>query len=68
MPLPTTCKQDWYHGTLDRNEALTLLKKAGDHDGGFLVRYSDRNVYVLTMIYAQQPYHFQIQRKVSNVV
>lgn len=63
VPLPTTCKQDWYHGTLDRNEAIALLKKAGNHDGGFLVRYSDRNVYVLTMIYAQQPYHFQIQRK-----
>nr|CAD7194918.1 unnamed protein product [Timema douglasi] len=42
-PAPKTHKNDWYHGTLGRNEALCLLKEHGNKDGTFLVRYSDRN-------------------------
>nr|CAD7460567.1 unnamed protein product [Timema tahoe] len=64
-PAPKTHKNDWYHGTLGRNEALCLLKEHGNKDGTFLVRYSDRNggVYVLTTIHGGQPYHFQIKIK-----
>ena len=65
-PLPKTRKQDWYHGTLDRNEALSMLREVGNRDGAFLIRYSDRNggMDVLTMIFSGQPYNFQIQRQV----
>ncbi|GLH05352.1 Tyrosine-protein kinase Shark [Gryllus bimaculatus] len=62
-PPPKTHKKEWYHGTLDRNEAIALLKEYGNRDGTFLIRYSDRNggMYVLTTIHAEQPYHFQIK-------
>ncbi|KAI5712841.1 hypothetical protein M8J75_011667 [Diaphorina citri] len=56
-------KKDWYHGTLDRLEAVALLKRAGNKDGAFLVRFSDRKGFVLTMVCAEQPYHFQIQKQ-----
>ncbi|XP_049955937.1 tyrosine-protein kinase Shark isoform X2 [Schistocerca serialis cubense] len=66
-PLPKTQKKEWYHGTLDRSEAIALLKEYGNKDGTFLVRYSDRNggMYVLTTVHAGHPYHFQIQIKGS---
>nr|CAD7448112.1 unnamed protein product [Timema bartmani] len=69
-PAPKTHKNDWYHGTLGRNEALCLLKEHGNKDGTFLVRYSDRNggVYVLTTIHGGQPYHFQIKIKVHVAI
>lgn len=62
-PPPKTQKKDWYHGTLDRNEALAMLKERGNRDGTFLIRYSDRNggMYVLTTIHGETPYHFQIK-------
>uniref|UniRef100_A0A1B6K422 SH2 domain-containing protein n=2 Tax=Homalodisca liturata TaxID=320908 RepID=A0A1B6K422_9HEMI len=62
LPEPTTNKSEWYHGTLDRNEATSVLKTAGKQDGAFLVRYSDQKKgYVLTMCYSQHIYNFQIQ-------
>lgn len=66
-PSPKTQKKEWYHGTLDRSEAVALLKEYGNKDGTFLVRYSDRNggMYVLTTVHAGHPYHFQIQTKGS---
>ncbi|XP_063220076.1 tyrosine-protein kinase Shark-like [Bacillus rossius redtenbacheri] len=64
-PTPKTFKKDWYHGTLDRNEAVMLLKPHEDKDGAFLVRYSDRRggMYVLTTVHARQYYHFHINTK-----
>ena len=58
---------DWYHGTLDRMEAINLLHQNGDLDGSFLVRLSERHegIRVLTVMYNKQPYHFQIQKRVS---
>ncbi|XP_014214206.1 tyrosine-protein kinase shark [Copidosoma floridanum] len=58
-----TC--DWYHGTLDRMEAINLLHKNGDVDGSFLVRLSERHdgIRVLTVMYNKQAYHFQIQKQ-----
>ncbi|XP_001602126.1 tyrosine-protein kinase Shark [Nasonia vitripennis] len=56
---------DWYHGTLDRMEAINLLHKNGDLDGSFLVRLSERHdgIRVLTVMYNKTPYHFQIQKR-----
>lgn len=67
-PAPKEKRCDWYHGTLDRAEAVALLHKHDDVDGSFLVRFSDRHRggYVLTVMYHKQAYHFQIQRKVSH--
>ncbi|KAK6619535.1 hypothetical protein RUM43_012292 [Polyplax serrata] len=51
-PKPVLAKYNWYHGTLDRKEAVELLKEYGNKEGSYLVRYSHKNggVYVLTMI------------------
>ncbi|XP_063973343.1 tyrosine-protein kinase Shark isoform X2 [Diachasmimorpha longicaudata] len=64
-PAPKEKKTSWYHGTLDRTEAVALLHKHGDKEGSFLVRFSDRRggTYVLTVSYHRQDYHFQIQKK-----
>ncbi|XP_048488932.1 tyrosine-protein kinase HTK16 isoform X1 [Plutella xylostella] len=68
---PTTTKSQWYHGTLNRDEALkTLEEYCRQHnitdratDGVFLVRYSERHrhPYVLTMLSANTPYNFIIR-------
>lgn len=64
-PSPTTKKSDWYHGTLGRNQAIDLLKEQTNNvDGSFLVRYSGHSGYVLTMMYLEQDFHFQIQTQV----
>lgn len=61
---PSTSKEYWYHGTLDRNEAVAILNQAGNKDGSFLVRYSDRSdADILTMIHDGKDYHFQVQRE-----
>lgn len=59
---------DWYHGTLSRPEAVNLLYESGNKDGTFLVRFSDRSggTYVLTVMYHNQDFHYQIQKKVIN--
>ncbi|XP_012260350.2 tyrosine-protein kinase Shark isoform X1 [Athalia rosae] len=64
-PAPREKRSEWYHGTLDRAEAVALLHKHDDLDGSFLVRFSDRHRggYVLTVMYHKQAYHFQIQKK-----
>ncbi|XP_065202504.1 tyrosine-protein kinase Shark-like [Planococcus citri] len=60
-PTPRTRKSDWYHGTLGRTQAIETLKNfIGNPDGSFLVRYSGHSGYVLTMLYLEQPYNFQI--------
>lgn len=65
-PSPTTKKSDWYHGTLGRNQAIDLLKEQTNNvDGSFLVRYSGHSGYVLTMMYLEQDFHFQIQTQDS---
>ncbi|XP_066603271.1 tyrosine-protein kinase Shark [Prorops nasuta] len=65
VPAAKENRSNWYHGTLDRAEAIELLHKNGDVDGSFLVRVSDRHggTYVLTVMYHRQSYHFQIQKK-----
>lgn len=69
-PVPKEKRSDWYHGTLDRAEAISLLRKNGDKDGTFLVRFSDRRggTYVLTIMYHCQDFHYQIQKKVTYIL
>lgn len=59
-------RADWYHGPLDRVDAVSILNKSDLVDGSFLVRFSDKNggQYVLSVMYHNQVYHFQIQEKV----
>ena len=66
-PPPKEKLCDWYHGTLDRGEAIRLLHENGDIDGSFLVRLSYRHggMYVLSVMYHKQTYHFQIHKKVN---
>lgn len=71
-PKPVLQKHCWYHGTLDRKEALDLLKEHGNKEGSYLVRYSDKNGggYVLTMIVDKRSFHYQVKHEVriSEVV
>ncbi|XP_045780421.1 tyrosine-protein kinase HTK16 [Maniola jurtina] len=70
---PNTTKSQWYHGTLNREEAVrTLEEYCKQHnvrdrasDGVFLVRYSERHTgaYVLTMLSENLPYHFIIRKE-----
>ncbi|KAL0901330.1 hypothetical protein ABMA27_006613 [Loxostege sticticalis] len=71
----STSKSQWYHGTLNRDEAVRILEEYCKQrslrdkatDGVFLVRYSERHTgaYVLTMLSENTPYNFII-RKESN--
>lgn len=63
-PHPKTCKELWYHGTLDRIEAQRLIQESKGKEGTFLVRFSERNTgcYVLTMLYEQQLFNFVIKK------
>lgn len=65
-PIPKEKLSDWYHGTLDRMEAIRMLRENGEVDGSFLVRFSSRNngMYVLSVMYHKHAFHFQIQKKV----
>ncbi|KAL1464172.1 hypothetical protein WDU94_003844, partial [Cyamophila willieti] len=58
-------KKDWYHGTLARVEAVSILQRNGNKDGSFLVRISprERKTYVLTMVCAEFVYNFQIKKE-----
>ncbi|XP_050354591.1 tyrosine-protein kinase Shark [Nymphalis io] len=68
-----TSKSHWYHGTLNRDEAVkTLEEYCNQHnlqdkvtDGVFLVRYSERHTgaYVLTMLSENTPYNFIIRKE-----
>lgn len=71
---PKTSKSQWYHGTLNREEAVKILQEyCKTHnlegkmcDGLYLVRYSDRHnsAYVLTMLSENTPYNFIIRQEV----
>nr|CAB3510236.1 unnamed protein product [Spodoptera littoralis] len=73
--VPKTSKKLWYHGTLNREEAVKTLEEYCKHhkvegkasDGVFLVRYSERHTgaYVLTMLSENTPYNFIIRKEAS---
>lgn len=57
-----TCKLEWYHGKLGRNEAISILKTNGCQDGAYVVRYSDHmRCVILTVCYEQQIYNYPIK-------
>ncbi|XP_021192444.3 tyrosine-protein kinase Shark isoform X1 [Helicoverpa armigera] len=72
---PATSKKYWYHGTLNREEAVKILEEYCKHhkvegkssDGVFLVRYSERHTgaYVLTMLSENTPYNFIIRKEAN---
>ncbi|GBP11044.1 Tyrosine-protein kinase HTK16 [Eumeta japonica] len=73
LETPKTSRSHWYHGTLNRDEALNLLEEYCKHhnlkdkaaDGVFLVRYSEKhpNAYVLTMLNKNTPFNFIIRKE-----
>ncbi|XP_035440783.1 tyrosine-protein kinase Shark [Spodoptera frugiperda] len=73
--VPKTSKKLWYHGTLNREEAVKTLEEYCKHhkvegkasDGVFLVRYSERHTgaYVLTMLSENTPYNFIIRKEAN---
>ncbi|XP_060516097.1 tyrosine-protein kinase Shark isoform X2 [Cylas formicarius] len=63
-PVPKTDKSEWYHGTLDRHEAETLIRQSNPQCGAFLVRFSDRNnENVLTLYHEDKIYNFIIKQR-----
>ncbi|CAH2989231.1 unnamed protein product [Chilo suppressalis] len=70
---PQTSKSLWYHGTLNRDEAVRTLEeycrqrglRDRPSDGVYLVRYSERHTgaYVLTMLSENTPYNFIIRKE-----
>lgn len=72
--MPKTNRSHWYHGTLDRNESILILKQYAaklieKQDGIYLVRYSERHggYDVLTMLHEEQAYHFRIRSQVLHI-
>lgn len=63
-PEPKTSKTQWYHGTLYRLEAESLIRKY-NKNGTFLVRFSDRNTRanVLTLFNKDSIYHYIIREQ-----
>ncbi|KRT79627.1 Ankyrin repeat-containing protein [Oryctes borbonicus] len=61
-PNPKTHRNNWFHGTLGRQEAEKIIKNYSDKSGTFLVRYSDRNKgqVVLTLLNENTFYHYII--------
>ncbi|XP_059050992.1 tyrosine-protein kinase Shark [Achroia grisella] len=61
---PKTSRSQWYHGTLNRGEAVRTLQKHGG-DGAYLLRYSEHHTgaYVLTMLSENTPYNFIIRKE-----
>lgn len=50
-PPPKTNRNLWYHGTLNRSEAESKIRKYSDSNGTFLVRWSDRNKAIVLTLY-----------------
>lgn len=66
VPPPARSRMsEWYHGYMERHEAVSLLTKRGLVDGQFLVRRSGRQnaTYVLSMAHTGSVFHFQIRQK-----
>lgn len=65
-PSPKTHRSQWYHGTLDRNEAEKIIKSYNSQTGTFLVRYSDRNSgsTVLTLLSEESFFNYIIKKDV----
>ncbi|KAJ8970015.1 hypothetical protein NQ314_001444 [Rhamnusium bicolor] len=63
-PATRTNKSEWYHGTLDRHEAESLIRQYSTKNGTYLVRFSDRNrENVLTLLNDDGFYNYIIHNK-----
>lgn len=68
-PAPQIPVSGYYHGPLDRSQALERIQAHGLADGVFLVRTSPHKprVYVLSMAASASVYNFEIQTKSENL-
>lgn len=68
-PKPQIPVSAYYHGSIDRSQALDRIQTYGIRDGVFLVRTSPHkpNVYVLSMAASGNVYNFEIQTKNENL-
>ncbi|CAH0383280.1 unnamed protein product [Bemisia tabaci] len=63
-PEPKNSRANWFHGTLERNEALPIFEQNGFIDGMYLVRFSVKsNNHVLTMCWNKKMLHYQILKQ-----
>ncbi|XP_038050130.1 tyrosine-protein kinase HTK16-like [Patiria miniata] len=56
-------KVRWFHGKINRETAVRVLRENGNRQGLFLVRESGADApgeFVVSVLHAGQPYHFQI--------
>lgn len=67
-PSPRTNRSQWYHGTLNRHEAETIIKQFCMKDGSFLVRWSDRNKEAVLTLMTESLFYNYIIRKQVNVI
>ncbi|XP_072035066.1 tyrosine-protein kinase HTK16-like isoform X2 [Amphiura filiformis] len=62
---PKTTLAHWFHGEMDRSNAMEHIQRHGAKDGQFLVRTSTHHpgVYVLSMAAGGSVYNFEILKK-----
>jgi len=58
-------EQDWYHGSISRDEADKLIAKSGHHDGKFLMRVRDRDSYALSISFNRVTKHYKVDKHKS---
>jgi len=58
-------KENWFHGTVGRQDAERILKDAGFSEGLFLVREStsSKGDFVLSVVHGKDVIHYQIRRR-----
>lgn len=68
MPFPFTRKEEWYHGSISRQETERRLRDGSVNymEGSFfLIRRSSSKpgFHVLSMLYSQRVFHFEICKR-----
>ena len=58
-------RRDWFHGSMGREEAESVLKEHGFTEGLFLVRESSTSIgdFVLSVVHDGDVIHYQIRRR-----
>ena len=61
--------QVWFHGSINRAEAETRMKKFGVKNGLFLVReHVDANTYAITLCHQDNIYHYLMERNSDGLL